>query len=72
MEKTYKLAESSELYRKIDALKLAPSAREHALAKLTMAETLVGSAIWLATKLMQLGSATPTRDAAVSGKLKHQ
>ena len=72
MEKTYKSAESSELYRKINALKLTPSARERALAKLTVAEALVESASWLAAKLMQPGSATPTRSAAVSGKLKHQ
>lgn len=72
MEKTYKSAESSELYRKINALNLTPSARERALAKLTLAETLVETASWLAVKLMQLGSATPARDAAVSGKLKHQ
>jgi hypothetical protein len=76
MEKTYKPLESSELYRKINALNLTPSGREHALATLALAETLVDAWVntvsWLAAKLTQASPAAPANRAAVSGKLTHQ
>ncbi len=72
MEKTLNVRESSELYRKINALKLTPAAREQALATLARAENFAGKAIWLFDKIRQLGAATPAGRVAVGAKLKHQ
>lgn len=72
MEKTYKAPESSELYRKINALNLKPAFRAQALEAVANAERLVGTAIWLTGKLAQSGTIVPAGSIAVRNKLKHQ
>ncbi len=61
MEKTLKTLGSSELYRKIDALNLAPSIRAEAFAALQLAETLASAIISLSAKLTPLGATLPSR-----------
>lgn len=70
MEKTTKSPESSELYRKIDALSLTPAVRVKAFAALRHAELLIDGMISLGAKAKQFGSTAP--NAVPTGKLKHQ
>ncbi len=75
MEKTLKVTESSELYRKINALGLTPAARAEALATLTQAEALVVNLVRLLTKVRLLGVAVPAKAGPSVGlgtRLKHQ
>ena len=77
MEKTLKVTESSELYRKINALGLTPAQRAQALATLAQAETLADSVLRLLAKLHLWGAGTtaPAKtgpSAQLGGKLKHQ
>ena len=73
MEKTLKAPESSELYRKIDALELTPSARSQAIGALEIAERLNGVFYWLFEKLGQIsGVRVPHAAGSPSTELKHQ
>ncbi len=47
MEKTFRLTESSNLYRKIDALGLSATARMEAFATLATAERVASALVWL-------------------------
>ena len=73
MQKTFIVADSSELFRKIDALELSPGVRSQAVWALELADRIVGAVYWVFSKLEQLGTRlTPTSARPVSTKLKHQ
>ena len=73
MEKTFMVSESSELFRKIDALELSPSIRSQAMWALELADRIVGAVYWIFSKIEHLGvGQTATSTRPVSTKLKHQ
>ena len=73
MEKTFMVADSSELFRKIDALALSPSVRSQAVRALELADRIVGAVYWIFSNFEQLGTrSTPASARPVSTKLKHQ
>ena len=73
MEKTFMVPDSSELFRKIDALELSPSVRTQAVWALELADRIVGAVYWVFSKIEHLGvGVTPTSARPVSTKLKHQ
>lgn len=73
MEKTLKSAESYELYRKIEALGLTPSARAQAIGALELAEKLNGVFYRAFAKVGKIsGWLAPNAPGTASTKLKHQ
>ena len=67
MKKTLKVIKSSDLYNKIDALKLTPSERREAVGALGMADKVADA---LYAGLMWLRRVSSTN--ASNPKLKHQ
>lgn len=73
MQKTLIVADSSELFRKIDALELSPSVRSQAMWALQLADRIVGAVCCVFSKTEQLGvGPTATSARPVSITLKHQ